>query len=297
MARLEDLETFVAIVENGSLTAAAKRLGRPLQSVSRSLSVLEQDVGVELARRTTRRMSPTEAGLTFYNRVKPAVAEIEEAKLQAGNRRIEATGLLRVGAPVFFAPAYIVPAAVEYMSRHPRVEVDLKLSDKFVDLVEEKLDLAIRIGDLPDADLKARRFGALRRVFFGAPSYFEKHGRPEHPAALVEHQCVVRSVSANDSRWPYKDGNTVKSIRVSGRFRADHGASMYAAVAAGLGIGFTPLWQIRQLVDEGRVELILIDHEPPPVPIHVVWQGGKLMPAKTRLLIDTLARRLKNARL
>jgi DNA-binding transcriptional LysR family regulator len=297
MGRLEDLETFVAIVESGSLTAAARRLGRPLQSVSRSLSVLERDVGVELVRRTTRQMSPTEAGTEFCSRVKPAVAEINEARLQAGNRRTEPTGLLRVGAPVFFAPAYIVPAAAEFISRHPRVEVELKLSDKFVDLIEEQLDLAVRIGELQDSDLKTRRLGELRRVFFGAPSYFAKHGRPDHPSALVRHQCVVRTVAQADSRWPYKHGDAVKAVQVTGRFGADHGASMYAAVTAGLGIGFTPLWQIRQLVDEGQVELILVDYEPPPVPIHLMWQGGKLMPARTRLFIDVLADRLKNARL
>lgn len=297
MGRLEDLETFIAIVESGSLTAAARRLDRPLQSVSRSLSVLERSVGVELVRRTTRQMSPTEAGVEFYTRVKPAVGEIHEARLQVGNRRIEPAGLLRIGAPVFFAPAYVVPAAAEFISRHPQVELDLKLSDKFVDLIEEQLDLAVRIGELADTDLKAKRLGDLRRVFFGAPSYFAKHGRPDHPAALARHQCIVRTVAPADSRWPYKDAGSVKTVQVKGRFRADHGASMYAAVTAGLGIGFTPLWQIRQLVDEEQVELILVGYEPPPVPIHVMWQGGKLMQAKTRLFIDALADRLRTARL
>ncbi|WP_026872042.1 LysR family transcriptional regulator [Inquilinus limosus] len=297
MGRLRDLETFIAIVESGSLTAAARRLRRPLQSVSRSLSVLERSIGVELVRRTTRQLNPTEAGIEFYSRAKPAVAEINEATLQAGNRRIEPAGLLRIGAPVFFAPAYIVPAVADFIARHPHVELDLKLSDRFADLVEEQLDLAVRIGELQDADLKARRLGELRRVFFGAPSYFAKNGRPDHPTALLRHQCVVRSVGPNDSRWPYKDRDTVRTVQVTGRFRADHGASMYAAVTAGMGIGFTPLWQIRRLVDDGQVELILVDHEPPPVPIQVVWPGSKLMPAKTRLFIDLLADHLRNARL
>ena len=156
--------------KTGVLTAAARTLGRPLQSVSRSLAVLERGIGVELVRRTTRQLSLTEAGVEFYHHVKPALAEINEARLQAGNRRTEPVGLLRISAPVFFAPVYVVPAAVQFLSQHAGVELDLRLSDKFVDLTEERLDLAIRIGDLEDTDLKAKRLGELRRVFFGAPS-------------------------------------------------------------------------------------------------------------------------------
>jgi DNA-binding transcriptional LysR family regulator len=298
MSRVEDLETFIAIVESGSLTAAARRLERPVQSVSRSLSTLEGGVGVELVRRTTRQLSPTEAGMEFYRRVQPAVAEINEARLEAGSKLVEASGLLRVGAPVYFAPAYIVPAAVEFMVRHPKVELDLRLSGRFVDLIEERLDLSVRIGDLHDADLKAKRLGELRRVFFAAPSYLARQGRPDHPRDLSRHQCVVRSTGPTHVRWPYMDNGVPKEVQVTGRFRSDHSAStMCAAAMAGLGIGFTTLWQILEFVDAGRLELLLVDFEPPPVPIHAVWQGGKLMPAKTRLFIDMLADHLRTARL
>jgi DNA-binding transcriptional LysR family regulator len=298
MNRLEDLEIFIAIVESGSLTAAARRLGRPLQSVSRSLSTLESGVGAALVRRTTRQLSPTEAGMEFYRRVQPAVAEINEARLEAGSKLVEASGLLRVGAPTFFAPAYIVPVVAEFMARHPNVEVDLRLSGRFVDLVEERLDLSVRIGDLRDADLKAKRLSELRRVFFAAPSYLARHGRPDHPRDLSHHQCVVRSEGPAHVRWPYRDKGVPKEVQVTGRFRSDNSASiMRAAAMAGLGVGFATLWQVLEFIDEGRLELVLADFEPPPVPIHAVWQGGKLMPAKTRIFIDMLADHLRTAKL
>ncbi len=253
MSRLEDLDTFVAIVESGSLTAAARRLRRPVQSVSRSLSTLESGVGVELVRRTTRQLSPTEAGAEFYRRVQPAIAEINEARLEAGSRLVEPSGLLPVGAPTFFAPPYIVPAAAAFMERYPKVDIDLRLSGKFVDLVEERLDLAIRIGELRDTDLKARRLGGLRRVFFASPAYLARHGRPDHPRDLVRHQCVVRSEGPPHARWPYRDDGVTKEIQVTGRFRSDNSASlMRAAASAGLGIGFATLWQILEFVDDGR---------------------------------------------
>jgi DNA-binding transcriptional LysR family regulator len=298
MNRVDDLDTFIAIVESGSLTAAARRMGRPVQSVSRALSTLEGSVGVELIRRTTRHLSPTEAGAEFFRRVQPAVAEINEARLEAGSKKIEASGLLRVGAPTFFAPPYIVPAAAAFMARYPKIELELRLSGRFADLVEERLDLAIRIGELRDTDLKAKRLGELRRTFFASPAYLARHGRPEHPTDLPRQQCLVRSEGAPNVRWPYTDNGETKEVQVTGRFRSDNSASiMRAAALAGIGIGFGPLWQIHEFIDSGELELILVDFEPPPVPIHAVWQGGRLMPAKTRLFIDLVAEHLRTAKL
>jgi DNA-binding transcriptional LysR family regulator len=181
MSRMDDFEAFIAIVEHGSLTAAARRLNRSLQSISRSLATLEESVGVELVHRTTRHSTPSEAGAVFFHRIKPAVDEINEAKLEAANQRSEPSGILRLAAPVLFGPAFLMPIVADYMRMYPRVEVDLQLSDAFVDLGAEGLDLAIRIGDLPDSSLRAKRLGALRRVVFGAPSYFSLHGQPPHP--------------------------------------------------------------------------------------------------------------------
>ena len=297
MERLDDLEAFVAVVEKGGLSAAARHLGRSLQSISRSLATLESGMGAELVRRTTRKSAPTDIGLAFYQRIKPALSEIREAKLDAANRREEPAGLLRIGGPVFFGPAYLVPIIAAFMERYPQIEADLKLSDRFVDLGTENLDLVVRIGELPDSELKARRLGELRRVFFGSPAYFAKHGRPEHPDDLARHQCIVRATEGDASAWPVWLDGKLKSKNVSGRFRADSAAAIYSAVSLGLGLGFTPLWQIRHLVDQGVVELVLVDYEPPKIPIHVLWPNSKAPLAKTRLFIEFLAARLALERL
>jgi DNA-binding transcriptional LysR family regulator len=297
MDRIDDLEAFLAVVDEGGLTAAGRRLGRSLQSISRSLATLEQSIGVELVQRTTRLSQPTEAGQAFYHRIKPALQELNEARLEAATRRSEPSGVLRIGASVLFGPAFLVPVIARFMERHPQIRVELKLSDRFVDLTDEGLDFAVRIGHLPDSSLKARRLGELRRVFFGSPEYFDKHGRPEHPHDLSRHQCVVRSSDQQGGAWPVLIDGKPGTVRVNGRFRADDTASTYAAVAQGLGIGFTPLWQIRDLVDRGVVELVLVPFEPPTVPIHAVWHGSKLTPAKTRLFIDFLAGELECDRL
>jgi DNA-binding transcriptional LysR family regulator len=297
MDRIDDLEAFLAVVDEGSLTAAGHRLGRSLQSISRSLATLEHGIGVELVQRTTRLSQPTEAGRAFYDRVKPALQELNEARLEAASRRVEPSGLLRIGASVLFGPAYLVPVIARFLERHPQIKVVLKLSDRFVDLADEGLDLAVRIGHLPDSSLKARRLGELRRVFFGSPKYFDKHGRPEHPDDLSRQQCVVRSSDRQDDGWPFLIDGKPRTVRVNGRFRADDTATTYAAVAQGLGIGFTPLWQIRDLVDRGAVELVLVPFEPPTVPIHAVWHASKLIPAKSRLFIDFLTEQLECDRL
>jgi DNA-binding transcriptional LysR family regulator len=289
MSRIADLEAFLAIVDQGSLTAAARRLNRSLQSISRSLAALEHEVGAELVQRTTHQSRPTESGTAFYRRVKPALAEIDGAKREAGRAGNEPSGILRVGASVLFAPTYLLAPIARFMSRYPRIEVELKLSDRFVDLIEDGLDVAIRIGELPDSGLKAKRLGALRRVVFGAPQYFKAHGRPTHPAQLREHQCIVRTTDRDPTGWEFRIAGKPRIVRVSGRLRTDNTLAVHAAVACGVGIGNAPLWQIRDLVQSGSVEVILERFEPRAVPIHAVWPATKLPLAKTRLFVDELA--------
>lgn len=292
MKRIDEMETFLAVVEQGNLTAAARHLDRPLQSVSRSLATLERNIGVELVRRTTHHTQVTEAGLTFYQRVKPAFAEIQEAAREVANRSATPSGTIRIGASVLFAPIYLVPLIARFMARYPQVAVDLRLSDRFVDLVDKGLDLAIRIGDLGDSDHKAKRLGALRRVVFAAPSYLEANGRPRHPSDIAAHACVIRGTDPEPNRWGFMIDGKISHIRVCGRFRVDNTAAVHAAVAAGLGLGNAPLWQVRSLLEQGAVELLLCDYELSPVPIHVVWPPTKLLAARTRLFIDVLAKEL-----
>ncbi|AXA71846.1 HTH-type transcriptional regulator DmlR [Achromobacter insolitus] len=293
MSRLEDLEAFIHIAETGSLTKAARLLNRSLQAVSRSLAALEQDVGVQLVHRSTRHCALSEAGETFFLRVKPAVAEIGEARLEVADRRTAPSGLLRVGAPILFGPDFLVPVIAQYMQAHPQVEVDLQLTDSFTDLSSAGLDLVVRIADLPDSGLQGRRLGTLRRVVFGARSYFEQHGRPSHPSELRQHACIVRTVDQHPGQWVFQIDGKRRAVGVRGPFRTNTMAAIYRAVSAGLGIGYSPLWQIKHLLDAGQVETILEDFEPKPVPIHALWQENRLPPAKVRAFVDHLVERLR----
>jgi len=297
MDRLTDIEAFLAVVEKGGLTAAARHLRRSLQSISRSLMTLERGIGVDLVRRTTRQSHPTEAGLAFYRRVKPAVTEIKDARLEAAHQQAELTGLLRVGGPAMFAAAHIVPVICELVERHPKIEIELKVSDREVDLVTERLDIAVRIREMRDSTLKARRLGELRVVAFGAPSYFAKHGRPKHPDELARHECVVRLTDGDAETWPFRIAGRRRLVKVAGRVRSDNTAAANAAVACGAGIGFAPLWQVRDLVDRGEVEIILEDFEMARVPIHAVWLPTKVPLAKAQLFAECLMARLKRERL
>jgi DNA-binding transcriptional LysR family regulator len=294
---MQDIEAFLAVIEAGSQTAAARRLGRSLQSVNRSLAALERSVGVELVRRTTRQSFATEAGLAFYRRVKPALAEIGEARAEAANRRARPSGLLRIAAPVLFGTTYVVPAIAEFMARYPRIETDLKVSDGAIDLVGDRFDLAVRIRELSDSSLKARRLGDLRTVVYGTPDYFARHGRPAHPDDLTRHRCVMRSRAGESDAWRFQVGGRRRTVRVSGGFRTDGTAAAHAAACNGVGLGYGPFWQIRDQVERGTVVLVLEAFEAQRIPIHAVFPPSRMPPAKTQLFVDLLAERLKRERL
>ena len=297
MDRIEDFRAFVAVVEHGSLTRAAHHLGRSLQSVSRSRAAVEHEVGIELIRRTTRRSRPTEAGLGFYRRLDAALSEIEAAKTEASNRRSEPSGFLRVTGPPAFALLYVLPTITAFLEAHPKVSAELDLSEHYVDLVEEGFDLAIRFGELPDSTMKARRLANLRRVVFASPRYFAKHGRPRRPEDLARHQCIVRTAAREGDAWPFVDGAKVTIVKVGGRFRTSAALAANEAAAQGLGIANAPLWQVRPLVDQGKVELALTRYEPPPVPVHAVWPATTMPAAKTQAFIEFIAARLKRERI
>lgn len=295
---MEEIEVFLAVIEAGSQTAAARRLGRSLQSVNRALAALEQSVGVELVRRTTRQSLATEAGLAFYRRVKPAFAEITEARLEAANRRVEPSGLLRVAAPVLFGSAHVVPAIAEFMARFPRIEADIKMSDWPVDVVGDGFDLAVRIRELPDSSLKTRQLGKLRTVVYGAPSYFASRGRPRHPNDLANHECILRRTGRGEAdAWRFQIGGRVTTVQVNGRFRIDNTTAAHAAAHHGIGVGYGPFWQIRDLIDRSALEIVLEEFEAPRTPVRAVFPPSAMPPAKTRLFVELLAERLKHEQL
>ena len=290
---LRELETFVAIVEEGSLTGAARRLGRSLQAVSRGLQTLERSIGTTLVLRTTRTSQLSEAGQRFYQRVKAVLADLEIAQTELAEDARRLTGRLRVNAPTLFGPRYIVPLVGEFLQRHGELQASIALADDFSDPVQTGADVTIRIGETPDSRLVGRRLGQIRRVAFASTAYLSARGRPDAPEALADHDCVVRSGVAQPHRWVFrrKAGDDAV-VTVSGRVESDHVSGVNAAVFAGCGIGLAAYWQIREAIEAGRVEIVLPDYEPAPLPLYALWPRTRRMPARTRLLIDFLAVRL-----
>ncbi|WP_207483967.1 LysR family transcriptional regulator [Arenibaculum pallidiluteum] len=295
MASLEDYAAFVAVVEQGSLTGAARQLGRSLQAVSRALASLERELGVALVARTTRRLRPTEAGLAFHRRIKAALSDIALARDELAARGGPLTGRVRIGASTQFGPLYLMPILTAFMERHPGIEIELALADEAVGLVENGLDLALRIGSLADSSLQARRLGAVRRVAFGAPGYFAARGRPQHPRDLAAHDCILRRTAGRTETWVFGEAPAAEPVEVRGRFRSDSAPARNEAAAAGLGIAIAPLYQIRGLLDAGRIELVLAGHELARTPVHLLWPAGAGVPNRTRALIDFIAARLSLA--
>jgi DNA-binding transcriptional LysR family regulator len=291
MATLDDYRVFIAVVEQGNLSAAARHLHRSLQAVSRALAALENELGVELIQRTTRRAQPSAAGLAFHARLKTALADIDLARSELAEHGARIDGTLRIGGSTQFSAPHLVPVVAAFMERYPHVDVELVVADHRADMQREKLDAAVRLGELPDSRLHARQLGMLRVVTVGAPGYFARHGRPQTPADLRRHQCIVRRSAEGAQRWIYRRGNRRQSVDVHGRFSADNAAACNAAALAGLGIGLAALWQVRGLLDQGRLETVLDVWQLPAQPVHIVWPPGRQLPARTRAFIDFVAAR------
>ena len=291
--RIADLEAFVAVVEQGGVTAASRHLGRSIQSVSRSLAAVEASIGVELVRRTTRSSRVTAAGAELYRKVAGALRDIEEASAEAAGARDKAIGILRISASTRFAPEFVVPSVSSYLAANAGVEVELDLQDDHVDIIGDGYDVAVRIGSMPDSSLKARHLASLRRVTFASPAYLRAHGTPTHPHDLASHSCIVNTAARNGVSWTYRIDGRTEAVQVGGRFTTNNADAAIRAAVAGIGIANAPYWQIREMVEAGNVELMLTEFEPPHTSVHAVWPASRQVPAKTRLFIDRLAADLK----
>jgi DNA-binding transcriptional LysR family regulator len=292
MKASDDYAVLLAVIDEGSLTAAAKSLGRSLQSVSRGLASLEQELNVSLFHRTTRRVQPSAACLAFAARIRPAVNEIRAARDELADHTTQLRGAIRIGAPTAFGAECVTLLLAEFLRTHANVSTELVLSEQHMNLASEKIDLAVRLGRLPDSNLRSRQVGALRRVVFGAPAYFAGHGYPPHPSDLVDHECLLRQDPARET-WAFANG--AGPVEVRGRPRSASAQACNSAAASGGGIARAPLFQVSAWVEAGKVEIVLADFEPEPVPVHLVWTAGRSAPRRVRVLIDFLAARLPSA--
>lgn len=292
MFSLRDLEVFLAIGEAGSLTAAAEHLGRSLQAVSRSLQSLEAQVGTTLITRTTRTLRFTPAGERFRERLQDIFAELEAARAEVAEEAHQLRGKLRISASTIFGATYVMPLVSDFLKMHPGLSAALELADEFLDPVKGGIDITLRIGETPDSRLVARRLAWVRRVLFAAPAYLEQHGRPDTPADLAGHECVIRTNAAHPRLWRFQSpGQEEIAVAVNGRIQANRADAVNQAVACGMGIGLATLWQIRPLLEAGKVERLLTAYEPTPAPLNALWVRAPRLPARTRRFIDFLAER------
>jgi DNA-binding transcriptional LysR family regulator len=292
MDKLRAMATFVRIVEGGSLTAAAAALDVSAPSVVRLLASLERSLDVRLLNRTTRRIALTGEGRDYYERCKRILAEVEEAEAAAGNRRGAPRGELRVTAPVLFGRMHFAPLAGEFTRRHRGVSIDLLLVDRVVNLLDEGLDVGVRIAELPDSSLVAAPVGELRRVVCASPRYLARAGTPRTPQDLRGHACIRFAGLGATHEWRFRDGTRQVDVPVSGPLSGNQADALVEACGDGLGVGMFLSYQVAPLVAAGRLKLLLADYWPPPVPVSIVYPHAKLLPARTRLFVDWMRERL-----
>ena len=288
MDNFTGMAVFARVVEANSFTEAARRLGMSKAAVSKQVSKLEERLGARLLNRTTRRLSLTEVGAAFYERCARIVAEAEEAELAVTRLNATPRGTLRIDAPVNFGMQYLAPLLPPFMLQHPDLRVDMSFNDRFVDLVEEGCDLAVRIGQLPDSSLVARKLAETRSVICAAPSYWDRHGRPHDPSELAIHDCFAYSYLATGSEWRLQGPAGNVAVRVSGSLAANNGDVLRQAAVAGLGVVAMPVFIVCDDLRDGRLEPVLRDWEPATRGIYAVYPQNRHLSAKVRAFVDHL---------
>ncbi|MDP9914403.1 DNA-binding transcriptional LysR family regulator [Variovorax boronicumulans] len=285
MDRFKAMQTFVQIADQGSLTRAAEALGSSLPAVVRALAALEAHLDVRLFHRTTRRLSLTEEGRHYLPSAREVLLAADAADQALKAEAREPAGQLVITAPVLFGHMYVAPAIVRFMQRHEKVRCSVRLHDRTVNLLEEGIDVGIRISPLEDSSLVAQTLGTIRRVVVASPAFLAQHGVPRHPRDLAGAPCVRGRIDA-PSQWAFRDGGKTVHVTPDNRLEFNHLAPAIEACAAGMGFGTFFSYQVLPHVAQGRLQLVLEDYEPAPRPVSVIYPNARLLPARTRAFID-----------
>ncbi len=286
------MQTFVRVVEAGSISGAAERMGIAKSAVSRRLSDLEERLGAQLFRRTTRRLSLTDTGRSFYERCIRILADVEEAELAVSQEHAALRGCLRVAVPLSFGLLHLTPAITEFRDRHPQVEFDLDFNDRQIDLLAEGFDVALRIAELSDSSLIARRLATIRTAVCASPAYVESHGRPEHPDDLAEHDCLVYSNLPDPRTWTYRERDGQDgSVKVKVGLRANNGEFLGRGAIAGQGVILLPTFIVFQGIERGELVPLLTDYLWPSINAYAVYPPTRHLSNRVRAFVDFLAER------
>jgi DNA-binding transcriptional LysR family regulator len=291
MDPLDGIAAFARVVDSGSFSAAARRLKISKSAISARIQRLEQRLGIRLLNRTTRRLSLTEAGAAYYRHCARILAEAEAAEQAAGALQREPRGTLRISAPDSFGWMHVAPAVPAFLQRYPDVSIDITLSARHVNLVDEGLDLAIRIGVLEDSPLVVRKLALSRLVLCAAPGYLREHGAPRTPEDLSRHNCLCITTLPWGDEWRLNGKRGDVRIAVGGTFHSNSAEMLRAAALDGMGVAVLPIWAVTGELRSGRLRRVLLDWQPPVSTIYAVYPGNRLMSMKVRAFVDHLARR------
>jgi len=289
------MSILVAASEAGSLSAAARRLGIPLTNVSRKVSELETYLKTGLLNRSSRRLTLTDAGRSYVADCKRILELVGEAERAATGEYGIPKGDLVITAPIVFGRLHVLPVVTEFLKAYPEIDVRLVFADRIANLFEEQIDLAVRIGDLPDSSLIATRIGSIRHVACGSPGYFAARGMPETPDELVRHDCITFEGLMSPNVWPFAFGKATKSVPVHSRLIVNTAEAAISAATAGVGITRVLSYQVAEEIRGNQLVLALRDFEPAPWPVSLVYTGQRLLPSKVRVFLDDAVPRLKAA--
>jgi DNA-binding transcriptional LysR family regulator len=283
--RLADIETFVRVIEAGSFTAAAQQMRLGQSAVSKAISRLEQRLGVRLVLRSTRGLTPTEAGQSYYDEARIVLQKAEQAELAASTAGKSLSGRLRISAPVTFARLHIVPKLEDLLKAHPALDIEVVLSDREVDVIEEGIDVALRLGSLVDSALTARKLASRRRVVLAAPRYFQEFGKPLKPQDLCRHRAVIYAERLGGSSWTFHKGGEEVAVTLQGRVRVSAAEGVREAVFAGLGLTVSSEWMFTPELANGTVETALTEWRLPDMDLWAVFPAGRLASSKARAFV------------
>jgi len=291
--RMSGMETFVHVVEAGSFSGAARLLDVGQPAVSKAIAQLEQRLGVRLLHRTTRGLTPTDAGQRFYAQAKIAIDQVDAAELAARGSDGVLAGRLRVSAAVTFAGLHVIPLLKPFLAQHPQLDIDLVLDDRNVDLLAHGIDVALRLGDQADSRMTARRLGQARRMVVATPAYLAQAGAPRSPAELAGKDLVVYDTREGGNVWTFTDAvGVMQSITLSGRIRTTAGEGIKAALMADLGLAIVSEWMIGPELQQGRIKQVLADWTLPALDLWAVFPAGRGASPKARAFIGWLEQHL-----
>jgi DNA-binding transcriptional LysR family regulator len=286
---LDAMHSFVRVVETGSFSAVAREKQSSQPTISKQVAWLERRLGVRLLQRTTRSLALTEDGRVFAAHAAAALEAVEEAEACVSPRRHNPAGLVRLGCPVAFGRLHIAPRLRRLLDRYPELSVELMMSDGFANLVEQGIDIAIRVGNLPDASLIARRIGTTRRVTVASPEYFARRPVPRVPEDLLNHDCIVYTALATGNEWHFEGKDGPIKVRVGGRFSTNSSEAVREGVLTGCGIAVCPTWLFRNELNEGSIRIVLQEFEPIRLPVHAIYPSRRFMSAKVQAVVDYFA--------